>query len=239
MGPTHGPSPVASAVLPAYTVCMVARKQTDSSPSILALPWFWIMTGSVGYLASLYAILLAMGHGIAIIGFPLVFVPLLVKQLPMLERLKIVSITALLAYMVLLLILVRNSYFPESAVMVLELFFILLITIPSFLIRAPLYQLLGVDTATDSLLIISGCLFLVLFWLGIRRVHTFSHRSQLMMLAVVYISIFITSVECYDLGIGIQQITAVTELQNMTVRDYYRVACGGINFGCNTEGILR
>lgn len=184
--------------------------------------WSWIALGCIGYLMSLYGIFIGLHFAMTMLTFPIVILPAFFAAFSWSERMKAVSFSAIFIYLFLLVVLVRNTYFPSTAEMVLELFFVLLVTIPAFLLRAPMYLLFGVGR-TDSLLLLSGLLFLLIYIWAIVRVPRMDARSYRSFFAVVLLSIFITSVECVSLGTGIRKVTEVSGL-DQGLRNYYRVA---------------
>lgn len=201
---------------------MTKKSHTPGLDACLKQQWFWIAMGCTGYLLSLYAILLGLGFGIAVVGFPLVFLPMALQSFSLEERLKCTAVTAIIAYMVLLVILVNNSYFPTTAEMVLELFFVLLVTIPAFLLRAPMYMIFGIGSV-DAILLVSGFLFLMLFVYAVVYLPRLRDETLKMMLSIFLVSIFITFNECIELGKGIYNVTQVSQADT-SVRNYYRVA---------------
>lgn len=184
--------------------------------------WFWICVGSFGYLVSLYAILLGMGYAAAGAALLLPIVPLCCPQFSIDDRLKASTSSCAISYMVLLVLLVNNSYFPSTMAMVIELFFILLITIPAFLIRTPMYLLFG-SASVDAILMVSGFAFLMFFLYAIVYLPRLQERTLKMLLSIVCVSVFITFNECINLGMGISELSKISN-EDATVRNYYRVA---------------
>lgn len=198
------------------------KKPATETFTLLAERWTWITLGCVGYLIALYGIFVGLEFDLTMLTFPIVLLPLCFGGFALQERMKAVALCSAFIYLFLLVVLVHNTYFPSTVEMVLELFFVLLITIPAFLLRAPMYLLFGVGR-TDAFLLLSGLLFLLLYVWAIVRVPRMKVGSLKLLLGVVVLSIFITSIECVSLGTGIRHVTDVSGLDR-GLRNYYRVA---------------
>ncbi len=189
---------------------------------MLRFQWFWITLGCLGYLFSLYGVLAGLGLPTVCLTLLIVLSPLLLTHLPLQVRLKGVTVAAVIMYFFSLVVLVENSYFPSTASMITELFFVLLVTIPAFIPRRPMYLLFGAGSVDQWLLLI-GFLFLCLFLYGIVRLPHMQKRSLHMMLAMLLLAMYITTSECVALGQGIRMLSREEHIDR-SVRDYYRVA---------------
>lgn len=198
------------------------KKNTQNTLSILRARCTWVTLGCLGYLLSLFGIFIGLESSLPLLTLPIVLLPLFFTSFSLEERLKTVAFSTIFIYLFLLVVLVRNTYFPSTTEMVFELFFVLLITIPAFLLRAPMYLLFGVGR-TDALLLLSGLLFFLLYVWAIVRVPRMRKRELTILLSTVLVSVFITSIECISLGSGIRHMTEVSGM-DQGLRNYYRVA---------------
>ena len=185
--------------------------------------WFWAALASLGYLFSMYGVLIGLNQSWAGLLLPLIFAPLAFPGMETSDRYKGFFFAAIFAYFVLLTILVRNSYYPDSAISIINLFFIFLFTIPAFLIRTPMYLLLQ-GANIDTVLTLSGCMFFGILVVLVKRAPLWQQAVQRVVISFFLISMCITMLECITLGESILELSSVPDAVENTVKKYYKVA---------------
>lgn len=188
---------------------------------LLTLPWFWTMTVAIGFLLALCSVLIGIGFEASLLVLPLLAIPLLLRAFHIHERCKAVALTAVISYLFLLVILLTDPAFPTAQGRLLEFIQTIAITVPAFILRAPLYEFAGIQH-TEIILGITSIIFAIFFWRLSAALDRVPAKIRKGILYVLILSMFITCIECYQLGKGIRKLHEIPGLEP-SVRNYYRI----------------